>query len=59
LDKQIHREEYDISGKEEESGAQGVYRRKREISPVTGLESPRGFQKFKVPRLHDNGTGWW
>ena len=20
---------------------------------------PRGFQKVKVPRLHDNGTGWW
>jgi len=28
-------------------------------SPVTGLEWPRGFQKVKVPRLHDNGTGWW
>jgi hypothetical protein len=21
------------------------------------LEWPRGFQEFKVPRLHDNGTG--
>jgi hypothetical protein len=20
---------------------------------------PRGFQEVKVPRLHDNGTGWW
>jgi len=29
------------------------------ISPVTGLEWPRGFQEVKVPRLHDNGTGWW
>ena len=29
------------------------------FSPVTGLEWPRGFQKVKVPRLRDNGTGWW
>ena len=28
-------------------------------SPVTGLEWRRGFQKVKVPRFHDNGTGWW
>jgi hypothetical protein len=28
-------------------------------SPITGLERPRGFQEVKVPRLHDNGTGWW
>jgi hypothetical protein len=28
-------------------------------SPITGLEWPRGFQEVKVPRLHDNGTGWW
>jgi len=27
--------------------------------PVTGLEWPRGFQEVKVPRFHDNGTGWW
>jgi len=27
-------------------------------SPVTVLEWPRGFQEVKVPRLHDNGTGW-
>jgi hypothetical protein len=27
--------------------------------PVTGLEWPRGFQEVEVPRLHDNGTGWW
>ena len=26
---------------------------------VTGLEWPRGFQEVKVPRFHDNGTGWW
>jgi len=28
-------------------------------SPFTGPEWPRGFQEVKVPRLHDNGTGWW
>ena len=28
-------------------------------NPVTGLEWPRWFQGVKVPRLHDNGTGWW
>jgi len=22
-------------------------------------EWPRGFQEVKVPRLHDNSTGWW
>jgi len=22
-------------------------------------EVPRGFQEFKVPRLRDNGPGWW
>ena len=26
------------------------------ISPVTGLEWPRGFQEVKVPRFRDNGT---
>jgi len=28
-------------------------------SPVTALKWPRGFQEVKVPRFHDNGTGWW
>ena len=28
------------------------------ISSVTGLEWPRGFQE-EVPRLRDNGPGWW
>jgi len=32
---------------------------KRQSSPVTGLEWPRGFQEFKVPRFHYSGTGWW
>ena len=32
---------------------------KAKISPVTGLQWPRGFQEVKVPRFHDNGTGWW
>ena len=27
-----------------------------QISPVTGLEWPRGFQEVKVPKFHDNGT---
>jgi len=31
---------------------------KRQSSPITGLEWPRGFQEVKVPRFHDN-TGWW
>jgi len=28
-------------------------------SPITGLEWLRGFQEVRVPRFHDNGTGWW
>jgi len=32
---------------------------KSKSNPVTGLEWPRGFQEVKVPRFHDNGTGWW
>jgi hypothetical protein len=31
----------------------------KKSSPVTGLEWPRGFQEVKVPRFHENGTGWW
>ena len=31
---------------------------KSKSSPVIGLEWPRGFQEVKVPRFHDNGTGW-
>ena len=31
----------------------------RIISPVAGPRWPRGFQGVKVPRLRDNGTGWW
>jgi hypothetical protein len=26
---------------------------------VTDMEWPRGLQEVKVPRFHDNGTGWW
>ena len=26
--------------------------------PLTGLEWPRGFHEVKVPRFHDNSTGW-
>jgi hypothetical protein len=29
------------------------------VSTVTGLEWPRRFQEVKVPRFHDNSTGWW
>ena len=36
-----------------------VHPSKRLNSAVTGLEWPRGFQEVKVPRFHDNGTGWW
>jgi hypothetical protein len=32
---------------------------KKAVSAVTGLEWPRVFQEVKVPRFHDNGTGWW
>ena len=32
---------------------------KKQSSPVTGLEWPRGFQEVKVPRFHENDTGWW
>jgi hypothetical protein len=31
----------------------------RYSSPVTGLECPRAFLEIKVPRFHDNNTGWW
>jgi len=31
----------------------------KKISPVTGLEWSREFQEVKLPRSHDNGTGWW
>ena len=31
----------------------------KQISPVRGLEWPRGFQEVKAPSFHDNGTGWW
>jgi len=30
----------------------------RKVSPITGLDRPRGFQEFKVPRFRDNATGW-
>jgi len=41
------------------SGPEGSRKLKyRYSSPVTGLEWPRGFQEFKVPRFNENGTGW-
>jgi hypothetical protein len=36
-----------------------THRKKRQISPITGLDKPRGFQEVQVPRFFDNGTGWW
>jgi len=27
--------------------------------PLQAPEWPTGFQEVKVPRFHDNGTGWW
>ena len=32
---------------------------KIKVKGKSGLEWPKGFQKVKVPRFHDNGTGWW
>ena len=46
---------YDILG----SHSDAAYNVKNKISPVTGLEWPRGFQDVKVPTFHDNGTGSW
>ena len=34
-------------------------REREQSSPITGLDRPRMFQEVKVPRLRDNGTGWW
>jgi hypothetical protein len=44
-----------------EAGQSGRYSdQSNEVnSPVTGVEWPRGFHEVKVPRFHDNGTGWW
>ena len=27
--------------------------------PLQAWSVPEGFEEVKVPRLHDNGTGWW
>jgi hypothetical protein len=35
------------------------FKKGKAVSAVTGLDWPRGFQEVKVPRFHDNGTGWW
>jgi hypothetical protein len=35
------------------------YEERKKSSPIAGLEWPRGFQEVRVPRCHDNGTGWW
>jgi len=36
-----------------------MYQEQQAGSHVTGLEWPTGFQEVKVPRFHENGTGWW
>jgi hypothetical protein len=33
--------------------------RKVKVKVKQSRYRPRGFQEVKVPRLHDNGTGWW
>jgi len=43
----------------EQSSQLGNYTQVQAVSPITGLEWPRGFQEVKVPKFHDNGTGWW
>jgi len=38
----------------------GRYVKKRKYSRAfRGLEWPRWFQKFKVPRFQEDSTGWW
>ena len=27
--------------------------------PLQAWTGPKGSQEFKLPRFHDNGTGWW
>ena len=36
-----------------------VKKKKRVVQSHYRPEVPRGFQEVKVPRLRDNGTGWW
>jgi hypothetical protein len=33
--------------------------KKGKAFPLQAWEWPRVFQEVKVPRFHDNGTGWW
>jgi len=37
-------------------GLQSVF---RNTDVGVKVKRPRGFQEVKVPRFHDNGTGWW
>jgi len=41
------------------SGDDKIYGQVKVKQPLYSLEWPRGFQEVKVPRFHDNGTGWW
>jgi len=27
--------------------------------PLEAWSGPKGSRKLRVPRFHDNGTGWW
>jgi len=42
-----------------QKGIHSTATEKRQSSPVTGLDRPRGFQEVKVFRFRDKGTGWW
>ena len=46
---------HDPSGR---STALGSTQPLTDMSKGKGPEWPRGFQEAKVPRLHNNGTGW-
>jgi len=47
------------SGTDNKIWATNFLQRNQISRPITGLEWPRGVQEVKIPRIHDNGTGWW
>jgi len=51
--------QHSVVTKMTELALEGKLCRRVKISPVTGLEWPRGFQEVKFPRFHHNGTGLW
>ena len=36
-----------------------TYQLKGKAVPLQTWSGPECFQEVKVPRFHDNGTGWW